>query len=77
MLQFYHRIGLSPGLWLLEGKALSVDTRASTATIWAWSTIQDSITAHPHQGATRFIPQRAQETVVAILSIGYDEMEIL
>jgi hypothetical protein len=72
--QFRHRIGLSPGLRLLERKALSVDTRAAMATIRSRSAIQDTVTPHPHQRTTRFIPQRAQEAVVAILGIGYDEI---
>jgi hypothetical protein len=72
--QFHHRIGLSPAIWLLERKALPVDTRAAMATIRAWFSIQDPVTSHPHQGATHLIPQRGQEAVVAILGIGYDEV---
>jgi hypothetical protein len=74
MLQFRQRIGLSPGLRFLEREAISVDTRATTTTIRAGSSIQDTIPSHSHQGATRLSPQRGQKAVVTILGIGYDEV---
>ena len=77
MFQFYHRIGLSQSLRLLEGKALPADTRTTIATIRARSAIQDTVTSHPYQDATRLILQGGQEVVVAVLGIGNDEVEIL
>ena len=53
VLQFHHRIGLSPGLRLLEREAVSADTRAAPATMRARSSPKDPVAAHPHQGATR------------------------
>ena len=74
MFQFRRRIGLSPGLWLLERKALPVDTRAAVTPIRTWFSVQDPVTSHSHQNTTLLIPQRGQEAVVAIPGIGYDEV---
>jgi hypothetical protein len=76
MFQFRQRIGLSPGLRLLEREALSVNTRAAAATVRAGSAIQDAVTPQAYQGAARLIPQWGQEAVVAILGIGYDEVQL-
>jgi hypothetical protein len=54
-----------------------MDTRAAMTTIRAWYSIQDTVTSHAHQGATRLILQRGQEAVVTILGIGYDEVQVL
>jgi hypothetical protein len=72
---FYCVLGLAPRLWLLEGEPLAMHSRSATASVLAGSLVQHPITAHPGQDAARFLLQRAEEGVVAILAIGDDEVK--
>jgi hypothetical protein len=75
--QFHHLLGLTPGLGLLEGKAVAMHTRTTTTPVLAGGLIQHPITPHPGQSATRLLFQWAEKGVVAILAIGHDEMKRL
>jgi hypothetical protein len=75
--QFHRLLGLAPGLRLLEGKPVAVHARTTMTTVLAGRLVQHPITAHPGQDATRFLFQRPEKGVVAVLAIGYDEVKRL
>jgi hypothetical protein len=66
---------LCPGIRFLEGEALAVDVRpAPTVVGWRFA-IEYTVTAEPHQQSTRLVTQGAQEAMVAIAAVAYDEIE--
>jgi hypothetical protein len=73
--QFHRLLGQAPGLRLLEGKAVAVYTRTTMTAVLGGRLMQDPITSHSGQDATRFLLQRSEKGMVAILPIGHDKVK--
>jgi hypothetical protein len=53
--QFHNCMGLAPSLWLFEGKTVSVDARAASATVGARFPVQNPVAPKADKNPTRLI----------------------
>jgi hypothetical protein len=68
-------VWISPRLWFLEGKPVSVNAWASLADIGTRLSAEHPIAAQAYQGSTRFIFQRAKEAMIAVFAVTHDEIQ--